>query len=183
MLTTPTPTAMKKIATATNPKRKDKQTMTTKSELMSAAVKKYGIQRFCKSVEQGDVSVGEHELTALITEQAKRENTTFSKLFCAQDEQGITLRKAIAAARDAQFVSRVTTKAATLAPRVVGGADARAVNNPKAALAALQDLVDEQRRNNPTLSEAQAFSRVYEDPANASLVARERAENRPVASW
>jgi hypothetical protein len=67
--------------------------------------------------------------------------------------------------------------------RFVGGADARAVNNPKSALAQLQELVDEQRRNNPTLSEAGAFARVYTDPANAELAQRERHENRPFATW
>jgi hypothetical protein len=50
--------------------------MKSHSELASDVVKKYGIVRFCKSVEQGDVRVSEHELTKLIDEQAKRENTS-----------------------------------------------------------------------------------------------------------
>jgi hypothetical protein len=79
------------------------ENMQTHSELMSAVVKKYGITAFCKSVAQGDVAVSEHRLTELINEHAARAGTTFAKLFEAQDERGVTLRKAIAAARDAQF--------------------------------------------------------------------------------
>jgi hypothetical protein len=69
--------------------------MQTHNELMSDVVKQYGIAAFCKSVENGDVRVSEHRLTELISEAAQRENSTFEKLFCAQDEQGVTLRKAI----------------------------------------------------------------------------------------
>jgi hypothetical protein len=47
----------------------------------------------------------------------------------------------------------------------------------------LNELAEEQRRNNKTLSAAGAFAQVYQDPANADLAARERAENRPSASW
>jgi hypothetical protein len=121
------------------------------------------------------------ETAKVICEAADRADTTFEKMFCAQDEQGVTLRKAIAAARDAQFFSR-TSKAATLAPKQVGGAAAQAVDNPKAALDQINELVAVQRRANPTLSEAQAFERVYSDPKNAALAARERAENRPTAT-
>lgn len=96
----------------------------------------------------------------------------------------MTLRKAIAAARDAQFLSRTTTmsKAATLTPRVTGGRAATAVDNPRSALDELQKLVDQQRAANPTLTEAGAWDKVYTDPKNATLVARERKENRPVAT-
>ncbi len=124
-----------------------------------------------------------------------------SKLFEANTPEGVTLRRAIAAARDAQFLSRTSKAApfraggdgyfgpagkpgrATLSPRVSGGADARAVNNPKSALDQLMALVDEQRAADPTLSEAGAFAMVYSDPKNADLAARERAENRPTAQW
>jgi hypothetical protein len=173
------------------PQQRNKQ-MRSHPELMSDVVKKYGIVRFCKSVEQGDVRVSEHELTKLIDEQAKRENTSFVKLFEAQDERGIVLRKAIAAARDQQWLEKTTTMSkaaegmpgrATIQPRVVGGAAAQAVDNPKSALAELQALVDEQRAQNPALSESMAWQRVYEHPSNADLARREREENRPVASW
>jgi hypothetical protein len=170
----------------------DEKEQTMKSQLMSDVVKRYGITAFCKSVEKGDVSVSEHALCKLIEEAANRENTSFSKLFEAQDERGIVLRKAIMAARDAQFVSRTSTMSkaaagmpgrATLTPRVTGGRAARAVDNPKSALAELQALVDEQRAQNPALSESAAWLAVYTHPDNVELAQRERAENRPTAAW
>jgi hypothetical protein len=169
----------------------EEQTMKSHAQLMSDVVKQYGITAFCKSVENGDVRVSEHALCKLIEEAAKRENTSFSKLFEAQDERGIVLRKAIMAARDAQFLSRTSTLSkadpgmpgrARLTPSVVGGRAARAVDNPKTALAALQELVDAQRAANPALSESEAWLRVYEHPDNRELALRERDENRPVAT-
>jgi hypothetical protein len=159
--------------------------MQTHSELMSDVVKKYGIVAFCKSVEQGDVRVSEHDLTKLIDEQAKREKTTFSKLFERPE-----IWKAVQAARDAQWLDRTSTMSkaaagmpgrATLAPRVTGGRAARAVDNPKTALAELQALVDEQRAQHPELSESAAWLAVYTHPDNVKLAQREREENRPVA--
>ena len=118
------------------------------------------------------------------------------------------MRRTTQAARDAQFISR-TSKAqpqfsdrsskpfhaagavdgragrpgvASLRPRVTGGRAAQAVDDPRSALDQLKSLADEQRRNHPTLSEAGAFAAVYQDPKNADLAARERAENRPTAA-
>jgi hypothetical protein len=167
--------------------------MQTHSEMLSAVAKKYGVHALAKSVAAGNVSVSEHELTQLISEQAKREGTSFVKLFEAQDEAGATLRKAIAAARDQQFLSRTTTMSkaegvpgrATLTPRssgFSGGGRAQNVDAPKTALAALQELVDAQRAANPALSESEAWLRVYEHPGNIELALRERAENRPGAT-
>jgi hypothetical protein len=39
----------------------------------------------------------------------------------------------------------------------------------------------EERKRNPKLSKAQAFTKAYTDPANAKLAQRERAANRPRA--
>jgi hypothetical protein len=64
---------------------------------------------------------------------------------------------------------------------VTGGRAATAVDNPKSALAQLQALVDAQRAQNPTLSEAQVFAQVYAN--NPSLAKQERLENSPKASW
>jgi hypothetical protein len=161
-------------------------TMKSHDELMSAVVKKYGITAFCKSVENGDVRVSEHRLTELISEHCARTGVSFSKLFEANTPEGVTLRKAIMAARDQQFLSRMTTTSkaegmpgrATLQPRVTGGAAARAVDNPKSALAELQALVDEQRAQHPELSESQAWQRVYEHPDNQGLAARETGRSR-----
>jgi hypothetical protein len=81
--------------------------------------------------------------------------------------------------------SKGTPGRATLTPRVSGFSGKPAqqnVDDPKTALAQLQELVDAQRAQHPELSEAGAFARVYLDPANKDLAARERAENRPVAT-
>jgi hypothetical protein len=168
---------------------KDKDNMTTKSHSLSDVVKRYGWQAVCKQlVENGTGSFSEAEVTEMLTVAAQkaypgeRPDVAFAKLYCGPD--GELARRTTLAARDAGFISRTKTeKAATLQPRVVGGADARAVNQPKAALAALQELVDEQRRQHPTLTEAGAWDKVYTDPANREIVNRERAENRPTAGW
>jgi hypothetical protein len=89
---------------------KGSNNMKTHSELMSAVVKKYGLTAFAKSVVAGDVHCTESELCKLIEETAKRENISFSKLFEAQDERGLAARSAIAAARDAGFLSRLTSE-------------------------------------------------------------------------
>jgi hypothetical protein len=185
--------------------------MQTHTELMSAVVKKYGITAFAKSVAEGDVSCSEFEQTKLINEHCARKGLSFEKMFTAQDERGVTLRKAIMAARDAGFLSRTSAMSkaqpqfsnrssepfhaagavdgpagkpgrATLTPRFVGGRAAQRVDDPRSALDQLNELADAQRRQNTELTEAGAFARVYADPKNAELVRRERDENRPRAT-
>jgi hypothetical protein len=46
-------------------------------------------------------------------------------------------------------------------------------------MAELNDLAEQKRRRNPGMTKAVAFSKVYTDPENASIVRRERAQNRP----
>jgi hypothetical protein len=154
----------------------------------------------------------EHELVDWLDRYAKAHDTTFVALYERNDDVGLAIRKAVTIAKTAQFVSRTSTVSkaqpqfsadrssepyhaagavdgpagrpgrATLQPRVVGGSDARAVDNPRRALDQLNELAAEQRRQNKTLSEAGAFAAVYLDPRNAELVRREREENRPVAT-
>jgi hypothetical protein len=92
----------------------------------------------CKtmSAEGRAFGLSEHDLVDLIDNYAKAHGSSFAKMFTAQDDTGLALRKAVNIAKNAQFISRTATmsKAATLTPSVVGGADARAVNQPKAAL-------------------------------------------------
>jgi hypothetical protein len=132
----------------------------------------------------------------------------FSRIISGSDDVAKACNTALAIAKHQQWQSRTSTTSkaqsssmfhagdenyfsgggspgrATLQPRQVGGADARAVNNPKSALDGLQKLVDQQRAANPTLTEAGAFAQVYTDPKNAALAARERDENRPTsAAW
>jgi hypothetical protein len=91
------------------------------------------------------------------------------------------------AARQAQFQNSDVIKSelrklssrdvgtAETKPRTVSG-DAPLVDNPKSAYDQLKQLAVQVRRAASQLSEAQAFERVYQDPRNAELVARERAE-------
>lgn len=59
--------------------------------------------------------------------------------------------------------------------------DDASTRNPP-ALDRLNKLAAELRERNPKLSRSQAFSKIYSDPANRSLVAAERHENRPAAT-
>jgi hypothetical protein len=141
----------------------------------------------CKTMAaDGDAySISEHDLVDLISNYAKAHGTTFAKLFERNDDTGIALRKAVDIAKNAQWLSRTTTltKTATLTPRVTGGRAAMDIGNSRDVLDDIQKLVAEQQRQHPELSQAQAFARVYEDPANKDLASRERAQNRPVATW
>jgi hypothetical protein len=151
--------------------------------------------QICKTMsnEGNAFGLSEHDLVSLIDNYAKAHGKSFVDIFTAQDEVGLACRKAVDIAKNAQFVSRTSTMSkaggmpgrATLTPRSSGFSGKPAqqnVNNPKSALAALQELVDAQRAANPALSESQAWQLVYTHPDNAGLAARERAENRPVAT-
>jgi hypothetical protein len=140
--------------------------------------------RICKQMvaEEDAHSISEHDLVAMVDNYAKAHSTTFAKLYEAQDDTGLAIRKAVDIAKHAGFgVSSPYLKAATLAPKQVGGADARSVDDPRSALDQINDLIAEQRRQHPELelSDAQWFARVYSDPANRDIAKRERAENRP----
>ena len=100
-----------------------------------------------------------------IDRYAKAHDTTFVALYERNDDVGLAIRKAVTIAKTAQFVSTVSKAQpqfsadrssepyhasgatdgpagrpgrATLQPRVVGGADARRVDNPRSALDELQ---------------------------------------------
>jgi hypothetical protein len=55
-------------------------------------------------------------------------------------------------------------------------------NQPDDAYAALMAKAAELRKVKPDLTEAQAFEKIYADPANAELVKKERLKNRPQAA-
>jgi hypothetical protein len=128
-------------------------------------------------VEDGDShGISEAELTDAITSHAKAEHPNltkeqaFDKVFSASDEQGLLLRKAVAVAKAAPFVST---------PIVVGGEDFNP-DNPEAAVAAYNELLAlaaEYRKAKPALTEAQAFDAVFTSKENADLAAR--AHRRP----
>ena len=157
---------------------KMENTMQTHSEMLSAVAKKYGVHALAKSVAQGDVSCSEHELTKLIDEQAKREGTTFVKLYESPGPEGVTLRKAIMAARDAAFLKAGTLM--PIAPTQVGGAAARDVDADKEgdAYQQLVAMAEKMRAASPEMTLAQAFERTYSSPEYKELAELERRQAR-----
>ena len=146
---------------------------------LSTIIKDHGVVAVAKSIASGGSTGGvtEHELTAAIGDHAKRlyPNDTaasaFAKVFASATPEGLDFRKAVARLKGQ----------ATLVPMVTGGAAAEAVNDPKAALRQLEELAAKLRAQFPALSKAQAFAKVFSDPANRALAAAERAANRPAA--
>jgi hypothetical protein len=192
---------------------------------------------FAKSIADGEISCSEHQLTKMICAHAEATGTTFEKLFTAQDADGVTLRKAITAARDANWakaaqqlmptkplVSDETAEAvntggeayqnlvelaeamhAASPEKTVAQHFADVYQNPDSQAKARREIAqalsrvplfntpqekayeafvekaEELRKADPSLTEAQAFSKAYTDPRNAALALRERVENRPRA--
>jgi hypothetical protein len=56
---------------------------------------------------------------------------------------------------------------------------AEPVARTSASLDRLRELAEELHKSEPSLTREQSFAKVYADPANRALAARERAENRP----
>ncbi len=104
---------------------------------------------------------------------AKSSAKAFARVFSANDETGLTLRKAHAVIKNTTLMP--------IMPVSVGATEATDVNDPEDALAQLQALAERLRASMPQLSKAQAFSKVYTDPNNAALAAAERQQNRPTA--
>jgi hypothetical protein len=155
---------------------------TTKSraEELSAFTKRHGIYAVAKCVNERGPYLTETEFTQQINEDCQRTGRNFSKVFCDPGAEGIELRKAALACRDATWIKQGTGRFAgmQLQPILPVWTHERDVGNPKTALQQLNDLANEMKRRAPELSDAQAFSRVALDPRNAALLSRERAEAR-----
>ena len=59
--------------------------------------------------------------------------------------------------------------------------DEKEDEDARSALEELNELAEQERRRENGMSKAQAFAKVYTDPANAKLAQRERWQNRPRA--
>ena len=153
---------------------------TTPEQKLSDLVKRAGITAIAAQIVKSDsaFSIDEHTLTQLTIEHAKREHPqltdtqAFAKVYSAQDEGGVILRKAFNVVKAAGAAPYFDLK-----PLVVGGEDARDVDDPAKAIAQLQELG---RQKWPTESEAEQFARAFDDPANAKLAAK--AHRRPSAT-
>ena len=118
--------------------------------------------------------VGEAGFTQMIEKYAKTVHPTLTK------EQAFTK----------VFTELTTTKAVRSAARTRSPSKARSMTTrprtrPRASRTTRsknwKSLPQQERRRNPTLTKAQAFTKVYTDPANAKLAQRERVQNRPKA--
>jgi hypothetical protein len=112
--------------------------------------------------------VGEAGFTKMVERYAKTVHPTltreqaFTKVFTADDDEGRAIRRAWQISKQ--------------------GIDDDALvddDDDENALDELNELAAEARRCNPRLTKAQAFTKVYTDPANASIAQRERAQHRP----
>jgi hypothetical protein len=125
--------------------------------------------------------VGEAEYVAMVTRYAKTihpelsRERAFTKVFEADDAEGRAIRRAWLIAK--QGAPLDPDEARAEGRRVVDDA----VDDELDALARVERLAVEERRRNPALTKAQAFTKAYTDPANAALAQRERLANRPRA--
>jgi hypothetical protein len=149
--------------------------MTPREAVLRRLVKACGgVQTLCKQiVRDGNSDLTEHELTALIVEQAKIDRPdmsdaqAFAKAFGAASPAAETLRRAVAIAKGAP----APTPASDDDDDIGGGAD---------ALAELERHAERLRAAQPALSREQALARIMSDPQHAHLVRRERRQNNPV---
>ena len=154
--------------------RKEQPTMSITEQVRKAGLDPISV---CKTIasEGKAYSITEHELTELIQKHASANRllgesaaSAFARVFTADDDTGLTFRKAI----------QIAKGVASLEPLMVGGAAAQAVNDPKDALAQLnarRGAAPPRRRDNRA-----AFAQVY--AANPALAAAERRQNRPAVA-
>lgn len=147
-----------------------------KMETLSEYVKSHGMLGVAKHIVEnpGEVQLTEHQYTQLATEAARKAHPDLSpdRAFSRYFGENEIVR------RGHQIVKQLLL----IAPFQVGGGAAVGVDDPEDALAQLEALVAEQRARSPEmakLSPAQAFAKVYTDPANAHLARAERKQNRP----
>src|SRR5262249_1730509 len=133
-------------------------------------VKNHGVVALAKLMidDLSAHSISEPELTALITQHAKSQypnlspSAAFAKVFTAQTEEGATLRKGVAVAKNFPMMVTVTAVATD------------GQEDEDDALDQLNALVEEQRKRAPFKSTAQLFAEVYKN--NPKLAAKEREQ-------
>jgi hypothetical protein len=120
--------------------------------------------------DTGRSFMSEHDLTKMIEQYALRDRRSgetqaqcFARVVCADTAEGLLFRKALAVCRSVGVTPR-------------GGDDVDAAQ----AYRKLEKLADRERAADPRLTSAQAFSKVFTDPANAELATR--AAPRPQAT-
>jgi hypothetical protein len=171
---------------------KGDDTMNRTEQLQKMVKSAGGITSVAKYIisKHDSLGISEPELTELINEAAQRTikagerpAQAFARYYSAPEN--VELRKAVEITKNAGWVGHLQTEyaksypnTAITEPRVINGADATDVNNDTSkAIEQLNALAEEQRSRSPELSFAQAFARVFSDPANSELA--NRAHRRP----
>ena len=118
--------------------------------------------------------VGEAGFTKMVEKYAKTVHPTltkeqaFCKVFLDDSDEGRAIRRAWQISKGQGIAA--------------GALDEPSEDDDdESALAELNELAAEERRRNPKLTKQAAFTKVYTDPANASIAQRERRANRPRA--
>lgn len=167
--------------TKTSTTQKEK-VMNTKIEGLRDVAKQFGVTHLAKIIVDAGSAHGMPELEFFRLMQAEASTTkragetdaqAFDRYFSAPGN--VTLRKAHAITKSAP---------ASVQPMQVGGADAVDVDTDRsAAMEQLNKLAEEQRGRAPWMSTAQAFAKVFEDPANAALANRAHRRPAPTTSF
>jgi hypothetical protein len=179
--------------------------------LQSIAKQAGGIVPLCKRIiaDQSSGDISEHELTALIVANAKREYpdmtdaAAFAKVFGDTSPAGETLRRAIEVAKFSHLLIMPVnvdtgdtdveddSDEATAQRRQLNDAQQQRISDADAAdtdedegdsgpaYEELRARAAAYRKAHPELTEQQAFAKVYQDPGNRKLALRERRQNRP----
>jgi hypothetical protein len=154
------------------------------------------MQTFVKEISD----LGEHGFVKMVTSAAKQQypqltrEQAFTKLFTEDGPAGEAVRyfrqisKQAPAPDEAWQARRAAAlrRATRQDPLDDDEADAEGKKVVSTALGDEADALDElewlavaRRKLDPSLTKAQAFAKVYQDPDNARLVQRERMQNRP----
>ena len=131
-----------------------------------------------------DAAANEKKLNELLEKQDLAEFAKQAKDLGLPDTEAITLKKAYAGDKPAvdKLMSLVKAAKAQIDTgelfREWGGPGERTNGE---AMEELKAKAAEYRKAHPELSEDQAFTKIYTDPANKGLVEKERSQNRPRA--
>jgi hypothetical protein len=147
-------------------KQKERTSMTNRNEELMSIAKQYGPVAVAKHIiDKGESSISEHEFVAMVDAYAKSKASNFVAMYTANDDDGLAIRKAT------QILKGFGT-AGPVREAVAGGS----------AYDQLMVKADELRKRDPGLTREQSFAKVFSDPVNRELAARERSENRPRAA-
>jgi hypothetical protein len=143
---------------------------------LSKIIADHGLINVAKSIAGGSTGgATEHTLSAAIMEHARKlypaasPAQAFAKFYSADTDESLACRKAIQ-----KLKGHPVAESRTAAGGTVSGGD---------AMSALTAKAEALRKASPELklTAAQAFAKVYQDPANVELARAERQASRPVA--